>query len=173
MHDLLEKCINGDRLSQEILYRKYFDFMTRICRRYVSNDSDAVYLMNQAFYKILSNLSSFRKEDNFESWVNRITINTAIDNTRRVKSRKNIESNYELTYDRISLNTAESDTGVEDIMKMIQKLPDTSRTVFNLSIIEGYPHKEISKKLNMSEESSRWHLNKARNLFKKIYERNI
>jgi RNA polymerase sigma-70 factor (ECF subfamily) len=54
----------------------------------------------------------------------------------------------------------------EDIMKMIQLLPILTREVLNLNVIEGYHHKEIGEILGISEEASRWHLHKARQILK-------
>jgi RNA polymerase sigma-70 factor (ECF subfamily) len=42
-----------------------------------------------------------------------------------------------------------------------------SSKVFNLFAIDGYPHTEISKMLDISEGTSRWHLASAR---KKLQE---
>jgi hypothetical protein len=63
---LLEDCLKGNRLSQQQLYKNCFDFLIRICRRYVSNNDDALDLMNQTFLKVLTNLSHFRKNEKFE-----------------------------------------------------------------------------------------------------------
>ena len=50
----------------------------------------------------------------------------------------------------------------EDIIEAIQSLPDSYRTVFNLFVIEGMTHGEISKILNVSEGTSKSNLSKAR-----------
>jgi RNA polymerase sigma-70 factor (ECF subfamily) len=51
-----------------------------------------------------------------------------------------------------------------EIFKLINELPDTTREVLNLFAIDGYPHREVAKMLHISEESSRWHLHRARKL---------
>jgi RNA polymerase sigma-70 factor (ECF subfamily) len=51
---------------------------------------------------------------------------------------------------------------VEDLYRLIQKLPASSRSVFNLYVIDGYKHKEISDMLDISVGTSKWHLSNAR-----------
>ena len=54
----------------------------------------------------------------------------------------------------------------EEILRVIQELPDGYRTVFNLYVLEGYSHKDIGQMLNIGESTSRSQLVKARNLLK-------
>jgi RNA polymerase sigma factor (sigma-70 family) len=50
----------------------------------------------------------------------------------------------------------------------IEKLPAASRQVFNLFIVDGYSHKEIAELLGISEGTSKWHLNAAREKLKEL-----
>ena len=60
-----------------------------------------------------------------------------------------------------------------DIHRMIEKLPTGYRTVFNLFVVEGYPHKEIAMMLGISENTSKTQLKKARShLMTSIKEEN-
>ena len=54
----------------------------------------------------------------------------------------------------------------KELLGVVQTLPDTQRTVFNLFVFENFSHKEISEILNIKENNSRWHLNDARNRLK-------
>jgi RNA polymerase sigma-70 factor (ECF subfamily) len=53
-------------------------------------------------------------------------------------------------------------------MKLIQKLPKTYRSVFNMYAIEGYSHQEIGTSLGMSELLSRTTLHRARTALKEM-----
>lgn len=169
---LIEGCLKGNRLSQQQLYKNCFDFLMRICRRYVSNNDDAVDLMNQTFLKVLTNLANFRKNENFEAWISTIAVHTAIDHIRknkRYRERVALSDDYKVElfdHDQISINVAADKMMADDIMKMIQQLPVLTREVLNLNVIEGYHHKEIGEMLGISEEASRWHLHKARQILK-------
>ncbi|MFN4812130.1 MAG: RNA polymerase sigma factor [Bacteroidota bacterium] len=174
LHDdsIIDGCLKGNRLSQQQMYKCCYEFLMRICRRYVSNNEDAVDLMNQSFLKILTHLSSFRKHENFEAWITTITVHTAIDQIRknkRYRERVALSEDYKVElfdYDQITINVAADKMMADDIMKMIQQLPVLTREVLNLNVIEGYHHKEIGEILGISEEASRWHLHKARQILK-------
>jgi RNA polymerase sigma-70 factor (ECF subfamily) len=171
-HNLIEGCLKGNRIMQQQLYKNCFAFLMRICRRYVSNNDDAVDLMNQTFLKVLTNLGHFRQNENFEAWISTIAIHTAIDHIRknkRYRERVALSDDYKFElfdYDQISINIASDKMMADDIMKMIQLLPILTREVLNLNVIEGYHHKEIGEILGISEEASRWHLHKARQILK-------
>ena len=169
---LIEGCLNNNRLAQQQLYKNCFDFMMRICRRYVNNNDDAVDLMNQAFLKVLTNLKTFRRSESFDAWITTISVHTAIDQLRknkRYRERVALSDDYKkelFDYDQISMNLAADKMMADDIMKMIQQLPLLTREVLNLNVIEGYAHREIGEMLGISEEASRWHLHKARQILK-------
>ena len=57
----------------------------------------------------------------------------------------------------------------EEILKLIQELPEGYRTVFNLYVIEGYSHKDIGQLLNIGESTSRSQLVKARKLLQQKF----
>ncbi|MCC6252460.1 MAG: RNA polymerase sigma factor [Bacteroidia bacterium] len=171
-HSVLEGCLKNNRLAQQQLYKDCFDFLIRICRRYVNHQEDAVDLLNQAFLKILNNLKNYKKEQSFEAWISTIAVNTAIDQIRkdkRYREKVALSEDYKVElfdYNQISINVAVDKMAANDIMKLIQQLPVLTREVLNLNVIEGYHHKEISQMLDISEEASRWHLHKARQILK-------
>jgi len=67
-------------------------------------------------------------------------------------------SNEENIYDKLSK---------EELVKLVQELPNGYRTVFNLNVIEGYTHKEIGKMLNISDNTSKSQLTRARSILQK------
>ncbi len=165
--ELLAKCRKNDRKSHNELYRHCFGFMMGICLRYASNREDAESFLNQAFLKIISNLDKYKEEIPFGSWVNRITINTIIDEFRKDKNRRETMTNVDFQEFRSSshpadFNAASEELDAEELRTMIQQLPNMSRKVFNLYAIEGYSHKEIGEMLGISDGTSKWHLSSAR-----------
>ena len=58
----------------------------------------------------------------------------------------------------------------DDILKEIRTLPLATQTVFNLSVLDGFSHKEIAAQLNISEGTSRWHLSEAKKQLKGLLE---
>ncbi len=164
--ELLKKCSKNDRKAHNELYRVCFGFIMAICLRYSSNREDAESLVNVAFLKIITNIEKYNHDIPFGSWVNRITVNTIIDEFRRDKKRREHMSSVDFqeaqTAPPVDFNQAAQELEAEELESMIQELPDMSRKVFNLYAIEGYTHKEIGEMLGMSDGTSKWHVSFAR-----------
>ena len=87
--------------------------------------------------------------------------NTAIDHVRRHAKYKEV-MDFEVERDGAVNNLSLDYLQVEDLYRLIQQLPTSSRTVFNLYVIEGYQHKEIAEILGITVGTSKWHLANAR-----------
>ena len=132
-----------------------------ICLRYSSNRYDARIIVNDGFLKVFNNLYKFNTEKPFNPWLSRIMSNTAIDHYRSELKHMNLLDISEV--DEIYESaTIESKLHYEELIKLIQELPPSYRTVFNLYAIDGYSHEEISKKLKISVGGSKSNLFKAR-----------
>lgn len=163
--ELITACLNKERKAQYELYKKSYSFMMAICRRYANSNYEADDLLNLAFMKVLTNLDKYQIKIPFAVWMRRITINTIIDEYRKnVKHNETIsyvEEHFDSTV-QFSLNEALENMNLAEIQKCIDLLPKVSKKVFNLFIIDGYSHKEIAELLNMTEGTSKWHVNSAR-----------
>ncbi len=174
--EIIQACVREERKAINFLYESCFHLLMPICFRYHSNEEDARAAYNQGFIKILKALEKVDDKVNFNAWVKRIMVNALIDeyrknkkyNTQISKSDDERELDY---YSEGHRNHAESNLGCENIMMLIQELPTTTATVFNLYVIEGYSHREIGEKLEMSEGTSKWHLSTARKLLREKLEK--
>ena len=165
--DLVQGCLEGHRLAQKYLYQRYFGRMLGIAMRYTSNREEATEILNLAFLKVFDHLDQFRGTGALGGWIARIVFHTAIDHVRAQTSyRKTIDFNAEgeLPVE----NDAIEQLAAEDLFKVIQKLPNASRTVFCLYVIDGFKHHEIAEQLGISEGTSKWHLSEARKELKKL-----
>lgn len=173
--DLLEECIQDDRKAIKILYEQSFKILMPVCFRYHTNEEDARSSFNLGFIKILKNLKEVGADVNYVGWSKRIMVNTLIDEYRK---RKNYESRVvgketerELEVEQHdTMNDAESNLGYDNIMKLVDDLPEATANVFKLYVIDGYAHKEIGEMLDMSEGTSKWHLSTARRILREKLE---
>ena len=170
---LLTGCIRREGKAQQQLYDNCYPFLMRICIRYVNNQSDAEELFSMGFLKILSNIEKYKKEIPFVFWIRRIMINTIITEHHKNKKRKEIIEHVDFTdhyeeYDPAVIHDYVQKMDAEQIYYLIMQLPPVSRQVFNLFAIDGFTHKEIAAMLNMSEGTSKWHVNFARNKLKEM-----
>ncbi len=166
LYKLLDGCKKGDRHCQDKLYSQYYSYSMSICLRYSKDRNEAIEILNDGFFKILTNLDKYTKGLSFKAWLRKVMINTAIDYYRRndkhwqtvdISFAKDEGQNIELI-DAIS---------EKEIIALIQLLPASYRIVFNLFVIEGYKHEEIAEKLNISVGTSKSNLSVARSKLKR------
>lgn len=175
---LLKACIEGDRRSQHVLYKDCFQLLISICSRYKNSREECIEVLNTGFFKILTNLNKYPPHVPFDAWASRIMINCLIDDYRRNKKEKEIIEYRDLNgfntlSPKVDFNDADRMFDAEEIENMILKLPEKTKTVFNLYAIDGYKHKEIGEMLGISENTSKWHLADARKKLQKMLQSSI
>lgn len=166
--ELLRGCINRDRKYQELLYRKFARKMYGICLCYAKDRSMAQDILQDGFVKVFRNINSFRNEGSLEGWIRRIITNTALDHLRK-KSKLHdfIDDNRGVEEEKLD-NSILENINADGIFNLIKQLPDGAKVVFNLYAIEGYTHKEIAEKLDITEGTSKSQFKRARNLLKSL-----
>ncbi|HMT52698.1 MAG: RNA polymerase sigma factor [Saprospiraceae bacterium] len=165
--DFLNACINNERWAQKKLYEDNYASMMSLSMRYANNNDDALDILHESFIKIFRNLHKYQSGTSIAAWIRKIVINTAIDFYRRDLKRKSEDLN-EANYITTGIPDAISTISSEEILKALQQLPHSYRSVFNLHVIEGYSHKEIAEMLNINESTCRSNLVKARTKLKNI-----
>jgi RNA polymerase sigma factor (sigma-70 family) len=160
MEHLVAGCKQGDRKSQEALYKQLSAKMMGVCMRYATNRTDAEDILQMGFVKMFQKMDEFKNTGSFEGWVRRIMVNTAIELYRKnVRLLNTVELDGVIEVDDVN---ALNQLAVKDLMHLVQNLPDGYRMVFNLYAIEGYSHKEIAEQLGISEGGSKSQLSRAR-----------
>ena len=173
---LIAQCIKQDRKAEYELYKESYSYLMSICMRYSRDKDTASEVLNMGYLKILKNLTAYKPEIPFKAWIRRIMVNTLIDEYRKNKREKEKVIYVEEYFDRSDfseVNEALSKINCEQITIHINKLPEATKKVFNLFVIDGYSHKEIGELLEISEGTSKWHLNAARQKLKEYIENAI
>lgn len=146
--------------------------MYAVCLQYASDTDEASDFLQEGFIRVFENIKSYRKEGSFEGWVRKIMINTALQFLRKKKQMLLI--NEEITEDvKLDLPAETNLPEQEDLLEMIQRLPDNQRVVFNLYVIEGYNHLEIANLTGIPENTSKSHLRRARLALKKMIGKHL
>jgi len=160
--DFIQRCLDNDPQAQEELYTRFAPKMFGICLRFTKNKMEAEDVLQEGFIKIFTYLKNYRSEGSLEGWIRRTMINTAIN---YYKKRAKQFSDIQIEQMEITENEAESaidKLSANELLSVIQELPDGYRMVFNLSAIEGFTHKEIGNMLGISENTSKSQLSRAR-----------
>ena len=161
---LIAQCQAGDKISQFALVKKFSGMLLTVCRRYARDDAMAQDLVQDTFIMIFSNIKKYKATGSFEAWMRRIAINCSLQMIGRsyFKNEKNVETFTQSHLEANSDPQIFSQLATEEILKLIQSLPDGYRTVLNLYIIEGFSHQEIAEALDISINTSRSQLLRAR-----------
>ena len=161
---LIRLAKKGDPGAQKGLYDLLAPKMFAVCIRYMGDRMAAEDVLQDGFVTLFAKLDSFSGIGSFEGWARKIFVNTALMSLRKsdvLKDSGDIEEARSLTG---SGTSAIEDIGYKELMEMVAGLPPGFRTVFNMYVVEGYSHKEISEALGITENTSRSQLQRARTL---------
>ena len=168
---LVKGCIKNDRTAQEALYKLFHADMLRVCLNYLPDKELAKEAFNHGFLKVFQSIKNFdEKKGDLGGWIRKIMIHTSID-----ICRSELKFNNTLFLEKDEDGFFIQPEALEklyfaDVLQNIRMLPLATQTVFNLSVIDGFSHKEIGEQLNISEGTSRWHLSEAKKLLRALLE---
>lgn len=165
--EFITACVANERWAQQQLYEAFYSSMKPVCRRYANNDDDALDILHEGFIKVFRHISKYQAGTSLGSWIKRIMINTSIDYYRKAVRRRT-ESLDTVYHVSSSEPDVISKMAAQEIIDSLQLLTPAYRSVFNLYVIEGYPHKEVAKMLGITESTSRSNLVKARSKLKEV-----
>lgn len=165
LEDIINGCRQGHRKSQKLLFEHLAGGLLTVSRQYTPKGFDPKDNLQDSFIKIFDRIYAFDMDKgSIEAWARRIVINTALD-----KLKKRSIDEVVLEYDDLPLlleDKIEATEDLEQLMHIIEQLPDGYKQVFCLYEIEGYSHKEIADQLNIKEATSRSQLNKSKQLLR-------
>ena len=155
----------------DIAYRDNAPTLLGVLRRYVQDTSVAQDLLHEVFITAIDKYDSYAGKGNFEAWLYRIAVNTALMYLRNEHNEQSItETMFSIVDDdtgdehhdekRTAIEAAEF-TG-EELLAAIDRLPEHHKLVFNMYVMDDFSHKQIAKELNISSGTSKSHLARAR-----------
>ena len=160
---LIASCLKGEQTAWKALYDAYSGRMLGLCLRYVADREVARDVLQDGFVKVFASLSKFRGEGPLGDWIRKIFVNESLEYLRRTQTLRRETISLDVTAFSPAVEaTALARLSADDLMAMVQELPPSLRTVFNLLAIEGYSHKEIAARLQIEESTSRAHYMRAR-----------
>ena len=136
-----------------------------LCLKYCKNKEEAQDNLQDSFIEIFDKIKSFKGIGSFEGWMKRITIHKAIDKYKK-KQPVNIEINDAILEDTTIDNDSIEAIPLDDILNYIQELPTRYRMVFNLYELDQYTHKDIAELLQISVNTSKSNLHRAKHILK-------
>jgi RNA polymerase sigma factor (sigma-70 family) len=171
LESLWPRICEGESAAQKQFYMNTYSLFMSICMRYAPATEDAEQWVNDGYIKIFNNADKYQNNGSLEGWLKRLIVNNCLDNLRQLKTQYNSvhlrtkdPDNYQQHF--YTANDALLQLESVELLSIINELPPTQKTIFNMYAIEGYSHKEIAEQLGIKEANSQWHLNRARNFLK-------
>ena len=167
LHQLIINCKKRDIKSQSEIYHLYAGKLFALCLKYSKTRQSAEDNLQDAFITIFDKIEQYKFKGSFEGWMKRIVINTSLQTYREKNVLNLVEENYP---DEVEIEINEEDLSLDFLLKIIRELPERYRMVFNLYVLDGYSHKEISSMLNIAIGTSKSNLSRARLILKEKIE---
>jgi RNA polymerase sigma factor (sigma-70 family) len=163
---LIQACKKQQRDAQRQVYELLARKLYYTCSRYLKKEEEIEEAMADAFYIIFTKIDQLKEELAFEGWAKKIAVNQCL-----MQLKKNI--NFNLYLEDVSLKNQPltdemCELEEEDLLNLLNYLPDGCKTVFSLFVIEGFSHKDIAEKLQISEGTSKSQLNVAKTKLKDL-----
>ncbi len=170
IEEIIRDCQKQKVEAQEKLYKLFYESMFRVCISYAKDKDLAKDFLQDGFIKVFRNIKQYQFRGSFEGWMKRLFIHNILDDFKKNNVLNNA-SNEDVSNISMnsSINAGESNLGIENILSIMNYLPNKTRVVFMLFVVDGFSHKEIAEKLEISTETSKWHVKEARAFFKKNY----
>lgn len=163
---LISACKKMQRDAQRQVYEYMSPKLYRTCKRYLKNEEEIEEVLADAFYMIFTKIEQLKENGAFEAWARKITVNQCL---YQLKRNVNFNLYLEDAPFRIQPESVEeTPLEEEDLLKLLELIPEGCKTIFNLFVIEGYGHKEIAAMLNISEGTSKSQLNAAKTKLKDL-----
>ncbi len=169
LEQLIQGCIRNERSAQEKLYRLFYPKMMALVKRYIDHEMQAEEILNNGYLRAFQKIKQYNFQGSFEGWLRKIVFHAVAD---YVKQNTRYSDKILLVEKDELVHKDHADKMYYDqLIQLVQALPDATRTVFNMYVMEGFTHKEIGNILGISEGTSKWHLSEGRRVLKERIEK--
>jgi RNA polymerase sigma-70 factor (ECF subfamily) len=140
--------------------------MYGVCLRYAKDATEAEDNLQDGFFKVFTKIKGFRHEGSLEGWIRRIMVNVSLEKYRKRNIMHPVEDVTIYDGQQFSEDTLDK-ISAKELIGLIQQLPPRYKMVFNLFVMEGLSHQQISEEMKISVGTSKSNLARARNILKR------
>ncbi len=169
LQELIQGCARNERAAQEKVYHLFYGRMMAVVRRYIDQQEQAEEVLNNGFLRAFQRVGQYNFKGTFEGWLRKIMFHCVSDYVKVQVNQNNTAALSER--DEAVSNEVASKLYYNQLLELVQALPQSTRFVFNMFVLEGFSHREIAKMLNISVGTSKWHLNEGRKQLKDMIEK--
>ena len=169
LEELIQECMRNQRSAQEKLYHMFYAKMMGVVKRYIDQQEQAEEVLNNGYLRAFQKIDQYTFQGSFEGWLRKIVFHAVSDYVKQ--NIKYSEKVVLVEKDQLIHKDHADRLYYNQLLEMVQSLPDATRSVFNMYVMEGFSHKEIGKMLGISEGTSKWHLSEGRRILKEKIEK--
>ena len=158
---IVERCQRGEQEAFGQLYTLTYPKLRNVCRQYISNEDDIDDLLHDAYYLIFTKIDTLNDASKADFWMQKVVRNLALTDLQQRKQQPIVPLDH-MKEAAVMPSTVESAETYEEIMTLIEQLPNSYRRVFRLSVLEGMSHKQIADLLNIESHTSSEQLSRAK-----------
>lgn len=164
---LIQGCKRKEPAAQKRFVHVYSKSLYAVCRRYMKDEMMAKDALQESLIQVLNNIDKYDEKGSFKGWVHTVTMRKNLEILRREKLRwmedlPEIEANGA---EPTIYKTLEKD----EVMTFIYEMPHKYRVALIMFLVEGFSHKEIAEKLQISEGTSRSLVSRGRQMIKDTF----
>ena len=167
---LIERCKQGDADALGELYKAYAQRMRGVCRRYVSDEETISDVLHDSFVIIFTSFDKLRDDRKAETWMMSITRNVASKYKDHLAKMTFVQLEDAEQLQAPEVENEVRGVPLEDVMQLVDRLPEGYGQVFRLSVFEGMSHKEIAAMLGIEPHSSSSQLARAKKMLRKMMQ---
>jgi len=166
----IELCLIKDNKAQDELYNMMYSTVFNTCMRYAPNEATGKDYIQECFIKIFDKIDLFIGDTVAElgAWVKGLCIHYCVDQTRALKIKYSENTDLSKFESDDSEYDLESQYTLSEIFNAIHLLSPKYKTIFNMFVLDGYSHNEITKELGLNPGTSKATLFKAKKKVKEI-----
>lgn len=169
VEELIQGCIRNERSAQEKLYKLFYPRMMALVRRYIDSEMQAEEVMNNGYLRAFQKIKQYNFQGSFEGWLRKIIFHAVADYVKQ--NARYAEKVVLVEKDEYVMKDHADKLYYDQLIKLVHELPEATRTVFNMYVMEGLTHKDIGSLLSISEGTSKWHLSEGRRMLKEKIEK--
>lgn len=167
--ELVTLCQKGNEQALNLLYQNYSEKMLKVCLRYIPDPTTAHDLLHDGFVIIFTSIHSLRNPEKLESWMKKIMKNLALQHLNQANANPTIPlADIPEEAEPAENPYCSKIIPYDQMLDIVEKLPEGYRKVFKLAVLEGLSHKEIGDLLGIAPHSSSSQLSRAKILLKKM-----
>lgn len=174
----IQAILDGDAQAFTILVDQHKNLVYTVALRMLKNKEEAEEVAQDTFIKVFKSLNKFKGDCKLSTWIYRIAYNSCLDQLKRNKRKKQEVAYAEFNGTEIAdMNTALTTIARKERAQMIQtcmeQLPPKDAALLTLFYFEEKKLNEMAIVLNLSENTVKVQLFRARAKFAKLIQRHV